>query len=162
MPTIADIAKSKKVIAIHGAFLRNGEMAVRRLYATHEFGQWYRSDLRRLDEGFAEPILPSEQVDVRLRQFVLGAPQILPRTQLRILRHHVGIVWELKTRDVRIFGAFPEKDAFLMHCGEDATLVKTNGLYESMGDAASNAFSKLADGKLNFIKSGSIGDVISD
>ena len=146
---------------MHPAYLRNGEMASRRLYVTKEFGQWYKNELPKFDQGFTEPQPPTQQVDTRLKQYVHGK-YLFPAKQIKFLSHTSGIIWELKTRHVRIFGAFAKRDCFLLHCGGDATWLKENHQYVAEADKATAAFETIANGNFKFIESGKIDDVISN
>ena len=108
----------------------------RMIYALPSVIGWLRSDLPALvaewEEGSQSPI---EQVDYRFSQFIAGE-NISFWQAMHIMRpadgtHHI---WELKTKDVRFFGWFYQKDVFVIAQAASTKLVKQNNLYPGMRD----------------------------
>src|SRR5262249_38215357 len=61
-------------------------------------------------------LTPFEQVDQKLRDFVLGLPMAYEVDRKQI-EGHPYFIWELKTVDIRVFGWFASKGVFVAVAG---------------------------------------------
>jgi hypothetical protein len=93
--------------------LEFGEQPERYIYANPVIASWFEGPLRAAKRDRGRNLLPLEQVDEALYEFVRGDPMVYG-TDCRKLEPHTEAIWELKTTDVRIFGWFPRKSTFLM------------------------------------------------
>jgi hypothetical protein len=106
---------------------------VRLLYLRTHARNWIENELVNLKSRMNSEIEPIAQLYVIFEHFLLGHPiEIGP--VLHILRHHGAGIWELKTRDLRIFGWFPHKDCFVVTDIDCATKVKEFKLYAGYRD----------------------------
>lgn len=106
------------------------------IYALPSVVRWLKAELPMLvaewGEGSQSPI---EQVDYRFKQFIAGE-NLSSWQAMHVMRpadgdHHI---WELKTKDVRFFGWFYQKDVFVIAQAASANLVKQNNLYPGLRD----------------------------
>jgi hypothetical protein len=130
MATLEELCDSGHLIRVR-VDLARGTSAFRRLYAIPAFINWLENELTKVphDQIYCD-LSPLEQVAVLFDEFISGEPLIIDRRFRRLRRSPSFGVWELKTDDVRIFGWFPEKDAFVMCFGDSATNTKIYNRYE--------------------------------
>lgn len=100
-----------------------------------EVVQWLEETLPALTGFFEQEIGPEEEFDAFLAGYAAGEPLVYER-QLWPLFHHSSGIWELKTRDLRLFGWFWRRDCFICSRIDDATHVKAYSLYAGYRDEA--------------------------
>jgi hypothetical protein len=94
----------------------------RRIYLTEDAKSWLANDLKNVGQSETEGPTPAAQVFAELEQFCEGMPLTLTQ-DVKPLRPHEQRVWQLKTPDVRLFGWFVCKDAFVVHSAGDANVL---------------------------------------
>jgi hypothetical protein len=87
--------------------------------------------VRTISLGF--DLTPIQQVDALFHDFVSGADLSYYERSHQMLPVDQG-VWELKTLDVRIFGWFPLRAAFIIANIDTMERVKTHRLYSGYRD----------------------------
>lgn len=109
---LVDLGKLKK----HEPELERDEFPDRHVYLSREVYAWMEATLRLAPRDRGRDLLPYEQVDQLLFDFVIGRPLVydVQRKKLEPITQHV---WELKTEDVRLIGWFPRRKSFVIVCG---------------------------------------------
>jgi hypothetical protein len=140
--------------------LTRREFGIRTIYLSADFQAWARKhdEVAKTDSNVETALA---QMFGRFRQFVTGKP-IREPTQLHIVKHPVNCVWELKTFDLRMFGAFPSRDLLLLMDCYWTDDVKKHNLYHGAANQALKKFSNLGFKTENFINSRRLQDVISN
>ena len=138
--------------------LKRGQFADRKFFGTKRFWEWYESvdDTVRDDKD----VSPLDDLDILLESFVLGQSLDQPE-QIHPMNHVTGIIWVLKTFDLRIYGAFPKFNTFLAYQGYPKERVEKYNLYRGVCNEAEAAFKKMGLDVKSFIKTGNMTDVIS-
>jgi hypothetical protein len=104
------------------------DQIMRRLYARKEAIDDLRNNIRGEPSDWHRELTPAEQVYDIFVQFVAGHRMDWP-DDFHVLRRHEDGIWELRPTDVRIFGWFPERDAFLVTNVDMKNRVVSKGLY---------------------------------
>jgi hypothetical protein len=126
MATLLHLAEAGLIQKVDAA-LDPWDLEERRLYAAPRWAQWIEDTLPYLQADQSE-ISPIEELDDLFAHFCSGGTLAHGR-QFHCLIHRRHGVWELKTRDLRVFGWFPSKDCFVGASADMAKHVKENGLY---------------------------------
>ena len=93
--------------------LDNHELPQRLAYFAPEFDEWLETNLRPLDAIRGRQLTPFEQAEQLLYEFTVGSPMAydVDYKKLEPLTKHV---WEFKMPDVRLFGWFAKRAAFVV------------------------------------------------
>lgn len=103
---------------------------MRLLYAFPHVVHWLANDLEGLSPDLSGGRQsPLEQVDDLLHAFVSGA-DLSYYQRAHFMKPWDDGVWELKTPDVRLFGWFHVRDAFVVANADSGERCKAIGLYE--------------------------------
>lgn len=117
--------------------------------------------LPSLTSFFESEITPIEQLDEFMANFCAGEVLTFQR-QFRPLVHIDKGVWELKTRDLRLFGWFHKRDCFVCSAIDDATKVKgPPRLYNGYRDQAGHDRDTLDLDEPKFVQGDDPNDVVS-
>lgn len=116
MATLNDLCTKGQLSKVDSSdILDADQQPFRRLYMTQVFEEWMRKTLPSLttDGYVAGAATPVEQVYVLMQDFIRGRQASdFERPPVRLRPGQFGI-WELRTADLRIFGAFHRPDVFL-------------------------------------------------
>src|SRR5690349_19254280 len=134
MATLLDLSRQSVVVPFVPS-LAPRQQPMRLLYLHPRAVTWMSTTLPTLQSFFESEITPIEQLDAFLGTYCAGEELVFER-QFWPLRHIDKGVWELKTRDLRLFGWFHKKDCFVCTSLDDATKVKAHQLYEGHRDQA--------------------------
>jgi hypothetical protein len=93
------------------------ELEFRAIYMSKSAKTWIERVLPDLSSGTESEIDPLGQFDDLLASFCAGG-KLRHGKQFHVMHPRSEGVWELKTSDLRLFGWFPEKDCFVLVCGE--------------------------------------------
>jgi hypothetical protein len=115
MATLEHLVASGKLTK-HAPDLERLELPERVVYFSPEFETWIAGTLPTLPRDRGRDLLPFEQVEQLLYDFVIGRPMVYS-VDYRKLDPHPQHVWELKTEDIRLFGWFPRKCHFVIVAG---------------------------------------------
>ncbi len=128
MATLSILAAREELVQIGGG-LDAREQPLRRLYALPHVVQWLEGVLPTLQAFSPTAILtPLEQLDDLFHDFVSGADFSYYERSHSMTPINSGI-WELKTEDLRLFGWFHLRNAFIIGNIDTMDRVKTHGLY---------------------------------
>lgn len=100
----------------------------RLIYIYPKVAERIENEIAELHSIFEHEIDPIEQLFVFIGEFCSGDPLIYER-QIWSLNNLGDGIWELKTRDLRLFGWFPVRDCFVCAAIDQATRVKELNLY---------------------------------
>jgi hypothetical protein len=104
---------------------------------------------------------PTEQLRDLFHQYVIGADFSDDR-RFKCLRHTPEpFVWEQKTPELRMFGWVPEKDSFIVVCGDSAENVKVHDLYTGYLSNVVRFREQLELNEPKSIESRRVSDVVS-
>ena len=112
-----------------------GVLQYRSFYASQHLTYWIGETLVNVPRQYDEALEPIEQVDQLLQRFAEGKRLSYGR-EFKCLSPIGDCIWELKTKDVRIFGWFPIMDCFIGAAADDATRVKSLNMYAPYRDEA--------------------------
>jgi hypothetical protein len=144
----------------HEGLLSRSEFPNRSIFTTSKCLHWLEVTLHDQKAANDAVLSPSEQIEVRFKQFIRG--DCLPQTKLNYIRHASGIVWEIKTADTRLFGAFHKLDCFIAHMGYPVELVKgPPQLYNGIAGETERELVKLELNNPKFIVGSEIRNVVS-
>lgn len=161
MTTIAVLVSAKALEKLDVP-LNRYEFESRWIFMTNGFKSWLEGPLLAEAAGGPDIESPYEQVAVRAKQFVRGDEIDEPR-RLHMVRHRSSFVWELKTPQIRIFGAFPKIDVFVAVRGVEAEWVKGSpSLYRKVADEVEEELRKMGLDESCLICTGRIEHVISN
>lgn len=128
MATLEQLVESGQLIKLGGGLDRH-ELPERLLYGYPHVVEWLDQTLPDLEPelggGKQSPI---EQIDDLFHDFVSGTDLSYYERSHSMRPDELGI-WELKTPDVRLFGWFPQKGAFIVAEADTAFRCKEHGLY---------------------------------
>lgn len=127
MATLAKLCEAKLLVPVTVRLSRR-EFNERAFFALPEFVEWLRGPLQTMVSGDPSDLSPREQFLALLRHYVTGRPMARNRMFKR-LRPHENDVFELKTRDLRIFGWFIRPNEFVAVCGGSTDHIKKHDLY---------------------------------
>lgn len=128
MATLIELCERGHLVALGGG-LNDHEQPERLLYAFPHVVQWLDEILPDLEPDFHEGKQdPLEQADELLYDFVSGEDFSFYDKSHSMLPTDPG-VWELKTRDLRLFGWFASKRVFVVAEINSAFLCKQHDLY---------------------------------
>lgn len=145
----------------HEGLLGMRELPSRSIYLTDRCHEWMENFLPELPAHDDVVLTPELQLMARFRQFLRGDSLDFP-TQLNFLRHASGLVWELKTADVRLFGAFNKLDCFIAERGlTKKQLLGPPNLYNGVAGEVERALNSLELDTPKFIQGGDLRNVIS-
>ena len=141
MATLTTLTASGALVAID-PWLGPREQPWRRIFATPNVIDWLDNQLPSLEPVMADPLMtggrmdPVEQIDHLFHEFVSGK-DLSYYQACHIMSPATRGIWELKTTDLRLFGWFPAKDAFIVAEIESAARLKSiPGLYGGYRDSA--------------------------
>lgn len=97
------------------ADLRADEFSERKICMAPEFCDWLDGTLRKKPKDRGQ-LLPYEQVSEVFRRFIVGKRMHLNSDLNKLVPHPKG-VWEVKTKDVRVFGYFYQKREYVAVSG---------------------------------------------
>lgn len=160
MATVAEL-EGRGALRRHDPNLDWRDQEVRAVYALPSAANWIAVDIAAVASRFSHDLTPCEQADNLLANFCAGQSMAIPR-QMRLLRHIMHGVWELKTLEVRLFGWFYRKDIFICASCALADDVKQNALYEHHRDIVVAARDALDLDEPKFIPGEDPDDVISN
>lgn len=121
MATLDDLTTTGALIK-HTPFLERNELPMRVAYLAPAFDNVLDDTWRTMDCVRGSQLSPYEQIEQMFYELVIG----------RVMSYNVGFkkldpvsasVWELKTRDVRIFGWFPARAHFVAVCAQLRSLM---------------------------------------
>jgi hypothetical protein len=161
MTTIADLLKQTE---LHDLEVERSsrEFWDRHIYMTKDFASWLENDLPQMPAANDAVLSPEEQLAARCKQFIRGDPIDQP-VHLNFIRHTSGFVWEMKTADLRVFGAFEKRDHFIAVRGIDTATVKgPPSLYNGIAGEVEREIAKLGLEPAQLICTGKLNDVISN
>lgn len=134
----------------------------RKLYFSSEAMKWLIDDLPGITElvGDSEAS-PAEQLDSIVYRFSTNK-SLHPWNDIHILSHSEDGVWELKTKDIRLFGYFAEIDCFVICYAESKDrLLQFNWLYGHYIRGVKEYRSSLEYNDPKFVSGGALDDVLS-
>ncbi|UFX41723.1 hypothetical protein HAP47_0020645 [Bradyrhizobium sp. 41S5] len=102
--------------------LLDDELPERGLFGTTRLHNFLANDLPSIPSRDAT-LSALEQVANLFGRFLTNKPLVL-QSPIAPVRHLEDSVWELKTKDVRIFGWFAAKDSMVIDAGCDVKLLK--------------------------------------
>lgn len=102
----------------------------RYIYLLPEAVKWIQDVLPTYISHDGGEIEPIAQVDALMEVFCSGKP-LSANKMFKCLKPWAGSVWELKTKDVRIFGWFKAQNIFICSNGGEATQIKQLQMYRS-------------------------------
>jgi hypothetical protein len=111
----------------------------RRIYASPLLRTWLVNTLPTLQSSWGIELSPQEQF-ADLSELFCAGERLTYETSFKPLTHITDGVWELKTDDIRIFGWFCEKNCFIGAVADDATRIKTHGLYKGYANVTTKQF----------------------
>ncbi|HEV3248932.1 MAG TPA: hypothetical protein VG124_17170 [Beijerinckiaceae bacterium] len=113
MATLLTLVQQGELIQIGGGLERD-EQPERLLYAFPHVIDWLDKVLPGLAAELHDQLLsPLEQADILFHDFVSGADMAFYERCHSMIPDEEG-VWELKSEDLRFFGWFPAKGAFII------------------------------------------------
>jgi hypothetical protein len=126
--TISELVERAWIVPIE-IELGRGEQPLRRMFCTPQFIAWLadRAEAREPSPLRAD-LTPSEQLDFLIYSFLSGRTLIYGE-HLKLIKAERHGVWEMKTPDLRIFGWFLERNAYVAVYGDWADRIKDFGLY---------------------------------
>lgn len=161
MATIADLLFNHQLEDL-SVELSPREFWDRHIYMTKDFVSWLKNDLPSLPSVDDVVLTPHMQLAARCKQFIRGDTISQPR-HLNFIRHRSNFVWEIKTADVRVFGAFARQDHFVAIRGMDTASVKgPPPLYNGLAEEVEREILKLGLTAAQLICTGRLLDVISN
>lgn len=137
------------------------QQPMRMFYARPRVWRWIEQNMPDAECEFGGEIRPLEALDEMLNSFCAGEPLEYER-QIRPLHHHGSGVWEIKTRAVRLFGWFHQKDCFVCCSCDFATRVKVHCLYAGYRDEAAAFRERLALDQPKFIEGSDPNGVVTN
>lgn len=158
--TIGQLCQSR-LLAEFQITLRRQEFASRRLYVTPAFISWIEGDVKNLPPPPLGVPSEYEEINARIRQYILGHPLHF-RKQLGDVRCHVDYIWELKTRFSRIFGAFTAQDCFIAHYGTAKESLTPPNDYNHAARICVEHFDSIGLPHTRFVKGREPRNVLSD
>lgn len=115
--------------------LRSRQQAARLLYGRQRVWEWIEKNLPDAVSEHGSLISPLEELDELLNAFCAGDELSFDR-QIKPLQHWGHGIWELKTKELRIFGWFSSVDVFIACSIDFATRIKAHRLYAGYRDEA--------------------------
>ncbi|MBR1165213.1 hypothetical protein [Bradyrhizobium elkanii] len=106
--------------------LLDDELPERGLFGTARLHSFLSNDLPSIPSQDAM-LSALQQVANLFGRFLTNRPLVL-QSPIAPIRHLEDSVWELKTKDVRIFGWFAAKDSMVIDAGCDVKLLKSQKL----------------------------------
>lgn len=160
MATLLDLAR-RGVVEKLEAELRPRQQELRAIYAFPKAVTKIESVIAGLESHFESEISPLEQLDAFAGIYCSGEPLMFER-QFQPLWHIGAAVWELKTRDLRLFGWFYRRDVFVCTNIDDATRVKKFSLYAGYRDEAVRDRDSIDLDEPKYVPGDNPSDVISN
>jgi hypothetical protein len=124
--------------------LEQGLLEFREFYASPDLHRWIVDVLPGMPTFWGIQLTPAEQFDALAEIFCAGE-RLSYGLHFKPLTHIVDGIWELKTDDIRIFGFFHRKDCFIGVVADDATRIKTHGLYRGYANVNARRFRDAID-----------------
>lgn len=137
MATVIDLDHRGELFKLDA--LEDGERYHRRIFVSPNLHNWLTNVLPTLESSWGIELSPLEQV-VALTEIFCAGERLTYETQFKPLTNVADGIWELKTEDVRIFGWFKARDCFIGAVGDDATRIKTHGLYTGYANVTTAMF----------------------
>jgi hypothetical protein len=157
--TIYELIESGSIVPIDIA-LGARERAIRLMFGTPPFIQWLSERARAKEESpLGADLAPAEQLDWLIYSFVSGR-SLNYGEHLKLIKAERHGVWEMKTPDLRIFGWFLDKNAYVAAFGDWADRIKDFGLYRGYSIGVRRARREMGANEL-FVKGVTPDDVIS-
>lgn len=128
MATLDELCQKGALVRIELA-LSPREFEDRVFYAYPDFRDWLFGPVKKAKPLDRFNLAPRFQAHALLHDFVVGKPLRVGRAFKR-MRPHEHDVFELVTPDLRIFGWFPKKDAFIAVAGDFMEKTHGHDLYE--------------------------------
>lgn len=128
MATLVELRATGRLLR-YEAELPGRAQEERSIYLFEQVANRIENEIAALESLFGSEINPIEELVAFLDAFCAGEPIIVER-QFRPLVHLGDGIWELKTRDVRLFGWFASRDCFICAAIDDATKIKDHNLYK--------------------------------
>lgn len=162
MATIEMLKERGVLVGVaHEGLIGIREFPNRRIYLTKRCEDWLANSLPLLAAENDAVLSPELQLLARFRQFIRGDPLNFP-TQLNFLTHASGIIWELKTADIRLFGGFHLVDCFVAdRCLTKKQLLGPPNLYNGVAGEVEHALNALELDPPKFIQGRDLRNVIS-
>lgn len=136
------------------------QQEMRSIYLRPEVVEWLKTKLPEAQSAYDVETDPTEELDTFIANYVAGEPLVYER-QLWPLYHREAGIWELKTRDLRMFGWFWRIDVFICAAIDDASRIKEFRLYAGYRDAAARFREQLDLDPPKFIEGEHPSDVVS-
>lgn len=160
MATLLQLVEQGRVVRIDPA-LGVREFEVRRLWALPEACGWIAKELPELASTWNVEESPIEQMDALIYEFCAGKPLAIG-TRFKSLTHLGDGIWQLKTADLRLFGWFVKKDAFIVSDCDDAGRIKQSNLYRGYCEQAVRRRNALELEEPKYLTGDNPHDVVSD
>jgi hypothetical protein len=117
----------------------------RQIYASPDLYRWIRDVLPTLQPSLSIELSPVEQFFALAEIFCAGDRLTFDRGFKPLTRVTIDGIWELKTQDIRVFGWFHRKDCFIGVVADDATRIKSIGLYQGYANVTTKLFLQQLD-----------------
>lgn len=132
MATVIELA-DREAFELFEPELRPRQQAERLLYGRPRFWEWISTNLPEAVSEYGSEISPLEELEDLLNTYCAGEPLVFER-QIKLLHHRDHGVWELKTKELRLFGWFTAVDVFIACSIDFATRIKCHRLYAGYRD----------------------------
>jgi hypothetical protein len=124
--------------------LEPGERTHRQIYTSPSLYKWMTDVLPTMQSQIGFELSPEQQVFALADVFCSGE-RLTVGQQFKPLTHITDGIWELKTRDIRVFGWFNKKDCFIGAVADDATKIKKHELYRGYANVTTKLFRERLD-----------------
>ncbi len=141
--------------------LPNKWQELRLVYLMPRALRWLADILPELEGIWDDEISPAEQFQAHVELWARGEPLVYS-WQFKPLVHLADGIWEWKTRDLRAFGWFPQKDVFVCAAIDDATKIKEHDLYRGYCSQSAADRDHLSLDEPKFIPGEKPEDVVSN
>jgi hypothetical protein len=126
--TIRELIENRSIVPIE-VELGARERPLRLMFGAPSFIEWLAERAQAKEQSpLRADLNPAEQLDWLIYAFTSGKP-LLYGEDLKLIKAERHGVWEMKTPDLRIFGWFLDKNAFVAVYGDWADRIKDFGLY---------------------------------
>lgn len=128
MATLSELEERNQLMKIE-IELDDHQMSERLIYGVPSVVDWLNDTLPKLEADFHEGKLsPLEQLFVFLEDFITGA-NFSHYEKAHYMTPEDRAIWELKTKDLRLFGWFYRKSVFIVAHIDTAYRCKQHSLY---------------------------------
>lgn len=133
MATLEELCDARELIRVT-LQLERDELQVRSLLALPHVVRWMEEQLPEIEADFSDSVQsPLEQMDDLLHEFLCSEDMSYYERSHSMQPKDPGI-WELKTKDLRLFGWFVRRGVFVVGNVDTAFRCKYHGLYAGYRD----------------------------